>query len=195
MSQAQPDSTVEIGPDRSVLRRHLGVYLLAAVFVLLAGFATAFLLDRAAQRGSVILLFGLFVFLFAFSLVVVARAAIALRALAIRGPVVTIGPDGLRDRRISSKTLPWSGLAWRCTRLHGRSNITLFCDRPPPVFWPYRLVSGPQLFARGKLRLWLSCSDLERDAEEVAALLARFHAAGRRDPDAGPPAHEGDMRA
>lgn len=37
---------------------------------------------------------------------------VALQAALIRGPVITIGPDGFRDRRVSPATVPWERLRW-----------------------------------------------------------------------------------
>jgi hypothetical protein len=179
VSAPDRNETIAIRAARPALRRHLAMYLLAAGGTLGAGAAALALLQGTGVRGSVILVPALALFLVALMVVLAARAAIALRALGIAGPVVTLGPSGIRDRRISPRELPWSDLEWRYSHAHRRGNLTLYCRHPVSVWWPYRIVSGPRGAASGGRPVWLSCTDLECGTEEMAALLARFHPGGR----------------
>jgi hypothetical protein len=47
------------------------------------------------------------------SIVGVIMAAISWRIARIRGPVLTLGPSGLMDRRICEQVIPWSAVSWK----------------------------------------------------------------------------------
>lgn len=85
--------------------RHFGFARIPAAgsAVFLAGLMLVPLaaLGEEAARGGLILMLVATMLIFAFALVIV------LKRLAWRGPVLSVGPDGIRDRRVGPRFIPW----------------------------------------------------------------------------------------
>lgn len=93
--------TIEI--DQSPLKM-LGIAALSLVMVGASAFAAFGLPEQ--DRGSLLAFIGIVGMLF-FGL---CGIAIAWRALAVRGPVLTLSPQGLHDVRVSRLPIPWSAI-------------------------------------------------------------------------------------
>ncbi len=105
-----------------------------------------------------------------------AMLAICLQCLRLEGPLVELGSDGLRDRRISDETLPWDRLTWR--------SVTTPRGPAPPQFrtelridarWPYRLLAVLNMVLRQPPYTVLPLAT-GKSAAELAELMSRFRA-------------------
>lgn len=93
--------TIEIGQSPFKM---LGLAALSLVMVGASAFAVFGLPGQ--DRGSLLAFIGIVGMLF-FGL---CGVAIAWRALAVRGPVVTLSPQGLHDVRVSRLPIPWTAV-------------------------------------------------------------------------------------
>jgi hypothetical protein len=52
------------------------------------------------------------------------------RLLFVRGPVVTITPEGIRDTRVAAELIPWSGITGISTWKHRRQKVMVLAVDP-----------------------------------------------------------------
>jgi hypothetical protein len=105
-----------------------------------------------------------------------AMFAICLRCLRRDGPILEIGPAGLRDRRICDETLPWGGLTWRSnTTPRGPAPPQFRTNRQIQASWPYRLLAILNLLLR-QLPYTVLPVATGKSAGELTDLMSRFRA-------------------
>lgn len=75
-------------------------------------------LVRVAEgEANVWAMLAISVVIVAVGLIVWTHFVIAVQTLVMRGPIITIGPEGFRDRRISEDTVPWDNFLWSRDRV------------------------------------------------------------------------------
>lgn len=92
----------------------------AAMWVVMTAFAGGlfaavpiWVVTLVVQEGANLLLaLVIIVVVTPFAAFVLVYFVMAVQVLVMRGPVITIGPDGFCDRRVSAHTVPWDRLRW-----------------------------------------------------------------------------------
>lgn len=102
MAKPEPDTTITI---RQSLAKMLGLIILAIGMT-----ALGFVLAWPSVAGSELGYFGQLMGWIAFVFFGGCTILISWRALTLRGPVVAISPDGVRDVRVAADTIPWSAI-------------------------------------------------------------------------------------
>lgn len=140
----------------------------AALLFLLAGL---WLVPRNPLAGAVLTTCGAILLPITSAIV-----AICLHSLLMNGPILELGPDGFRDRRICDETLPWQQLSWRSvTTPRGPAPPQFRTNQPIPARWPYRLLVALNTLLRQPPYAVLPLAT-GKSATELADLMARFHA-------------------
>ncbi len=138
----------------------------AALLFLLAGL---WLLPRNPLAGAILATCGAILLP-----VTGAIMAICLQSLRVDGPILELGPAGLRDRWICDETIPWEHLTWRSvTTPRGPAPPQFRTNRLIPTRWPYRLLAVLNTLLRQPPYTVLPLAT-GRSAAELSELIARF---------------------
>ncbi len=92
-------------------------------------------------------------------------------------PILSIGPDGLRDRRLSDALIPWEAIRWRrvilsTTRANG-DTVQLWIDTDVPIRPAMRaLALGNRLVGRPPYSVLTFALGIQTDA--IAGAMNRF---------------------
>lgn len=91
------------------------VFAVVATALVSAAFAwvpIAAIAQVAAGESNLLLMAAVTIPVVAIGSIVWVHLIISVQGLVMSGPIIAIGPDGFRDRRISSETIPWERFRW-----------------------------------------------------------------------------------
>jgi hypothetical protein len=120
------------------------------------------------------LMLGLGLFL---ALVGTVLAALSFARARIAGPLLTIGPEGMRDAGVSDRLIPWPALTWRHEIYFRGAAIMYDVDEtiagPLALSLPIRILATANR-ALGYGRFSLMTMGTGKSLEELAALLSAY---------------------
>jgi hypothetical protein len=97
--------------------------------------------------------------------------------LRLPGPVLTIGPAGVRDRRITDATLPWSEIEWQrvvvSTKRANGEAVQFHLHGAYPISLPHRAMAVANRLM-GHPPLTIVAMGIDRSTPDIAAAFARF---------------------
>ncbi|MBN8993870.1 MAG: hypothetical protein J0H94_01500 [Rhizobiales bacterium] len=165
-------------PNSPGVARAFGVFWVASALLGLA-FAT-----HGAGFGEegwyVTLMVGLGLFI---TLVGTILGVLSFARARIRGPLLTIGPEGLRDAGVSDRLIPWPALSWRHEVYFRGAAIMYDVDEtvtgPLTLGLPIRILAAANR-AFGYGRFSLMTMGTGKSLEELAELLSAYKAESPR---------------
>jgi hypothetical protein len=133
----------------------------------------------------VVVMVGLGLFL---ALVGTVLAVLTFDRAGIKGPLLTIGPDGLRDAGVSDKLIPWQALSWRYEVYFRGAAIMYDVDEtitgPLTPSLPVRILAVANR-AFGHRPFSLMTMGTGKSLDELAKLLSAYRSESPRSRDAG----------
>lgn len=104
-------------------------------------------------------------------------AILAFGRARIEGPLLTIGPDGLRDAGVSDKLIPWPALSWRHEVYFRGAAIMYEVDEtvtgPLELSLPVRILAvANRAFGHGRFSLMTMGTG--KSLDELAGLLSAY---------------------
>jgi hypothetical protein len=154
--------TVTFHRRRWALYTHLVFWSAEAAF----GAAMAFAFALGQFEGAVAYVIPvLAIFLSALGLVYVRYCIRELRA---EGPAIVIGPEGLHDRRISTKPIPWPDIARVEVIRHARGGVSVMFEIVPTREENFGIYGGPRFKSRISRALGYCGYDLIRVGNDAS---------------------------
>ncbi len=177
--ELEPSPTLVV-PNSPLVVRAFGVFW-AVEAVLGLGFAT-YGAVFGEEGWFVAIMMGLGLFL---AFVGTVLAVLTFHRARIEGPLLTIGPDGLRDAGVSDRLIPWRALSWRYEVYFRGAAIMYDVDEaitgPLALSLPVRILAVANR-ALGYGRFSLMTMGTGKSLEELAKLLSAYKPAS---PDSG----------
>lgn len=159
-------------PNSPFFIRAFGVFWLVEALLGL-GFAT-FGAFFGEEEWFAMLMVGLGLFL---AFVGTVLAVLTFARARIEGPLLTIGPEGLRDAGVSDKLIPWSALSWRYEVYFRGAAIMYDVDEtitgPLALSGPIRILAiANRVFGYGRFSLMTMGTG--KSLEELVKLLSAY---------------------
>jgi hypothetical protein len=159
-------------PNRPLIVRAFGVFWVGEAVLGLA-FA-AYGATSGEEDWYVAVMVGLGLFL---AFVGTVLGVLTFRRAGIKGPLLTIGPDGLRDAGVCDRLIPWQALSWRYEVYFRGAAIMYDVDEtttgPLTLSLPVRILAAANR-AFGYGRFSLMTMGTGKSLEELAKLLSAY---------------------
>lgn len=101
----------------------------------------------------------------------------ALQVLLLPDPILTLGPEGLWDRRLSPAPLPWAAIRWRRVTVSRKrkaaDSVQFHLDAPHPLHLPAR-AQGLANRMLGYPPYTVQAMGLDATTDQIAAACARY---------------------
>lgn len=181
MSTIDTTRTIEIGTSHLKMIGFLGLgAIMVAVSVAVATATMPSVLNEIVDRPIGIIstiFFGLCLLVMLWRLV------------AMRGPIVTLSPTGIRDSRVASEFIPWSAIEQTSVWAHRRHKFLVLAVTP--AVEARLTLTRAARWSRGANRslggdgLYISAIELKTDFETLRAMVEAYGLASRRPRKAG----------
>lgn len=172
MGQTEPLPPTLVVPNSPLVVRAFGVFWTAEAVLGLAFAAYGAFFGE--EGWFVAIMVGLGLFLAAVGTVL---AVLTFDRARIKGPLLTIGPDGLRDAGVSDRLIPWRALSWRHEVYFRGAAIMYEVDEmitgPLAPSLPIRILAAANR-AFGYGRFSLMTMGTGKSLEELARFLSAY---------------------
>lgn len=173
----QPAPTLVV-PNSPLAIRAFGVFWVAeAVLGLVFAAYGAFV---GGEDWFVAIMVGLGLFL---AVVGTVLAVLTFARARIEGPLLTIGPEGMRDAGVSDKLIPWNALSWRYEVYFRGATVMYDVDEtivgPLTLSVPIRILAAANR-AFGYGRFSLMTMGTGKSLDELMTLLSAYKPQARR---------------